>query len=128
MTSVLSVIVFQKLLTIYSLSAFTRASFGNSLNLISTYWSLLSSEQREINLKTVLIGVIDIKCDLLNYLIVLGKLHLWNCRRKNILPVLPSFEEFVKRKFKVEQLIAAKHNCSKMLKAKWKPFLEKNNL
>ena len=89
---------------------------------------MLSLEQREVNLKTVLIGVIDTKCDLLNYLIVLGKLHLWNCRRNNILPFFPSFEEFVKRKFKVEQLIAAQHKCTKMLKAKWKPFLEKNSL
>ena len=56
-----------------------------------SYWSLLSLEQREINLKTVLIGVIDTKCDLLNYLIVLGKLHLWNCRRNNILPFCPVF-------------------------------------
>lgn len=37
----------------------------------------------------------------------------------------PSFEEFVKRKFKIGQLIAAMDNSIKMLKAKWKPFLEK---
>jgi len=98
-TSVLSVIVFQKLLTIYFLSAFTRASSGNSLNLISTYWSLSSSEQREIPLKTVLLGVIDTKCDI--YGIASMELHLWNCRRNNILPFFPSFEELFKESLRL---------------------------
>ena len=74
----------------------------------------------------ILIGVTDTNCSLFNYLIVLGKLHLWNCRRNNSLPFFPSYKELVKRKYETECHIAAKFNDRKMLEAKWKPILNYN--
>lgn len=46
------------------------------------HWSRLSNEQMNLDLQPVLIGVINSKLD---YLIVLGKQHLWYCRR-NLFP------------------------------------------
>ena len=46
-----------------------------------SYWFAIVKEQRKLELKTILLGVTDTKCHLFNYLIVLGKLYLWNCRR-----------------------------------------------
>ena len=70
----------------------------------------------------------DTKCPLLNYLIVLGKLHLWNCHRTNSLPFFPSYKQLVKRKYKTERHIAVKYSNMKMLEAKWKPVLKCNLL
>ena len=88
-----------------------------------SYWIAIAKEQRKLDLKTILVGVTDTECSLFNYLIVLGKLHLWNCRRNNSLPFFSSYKELVKRKYETERHIAAKFNNSKMLEAKWKLVL-----
>ena len=75
---------------------------------------------------TILVGATESKCSLFNYLIVLGKLHLWNCRRNNSLPFF--YKELVKRKYETELHIAAKYNNMKMLEATWKPVLTCNLL
>ena len=54
-----------------------------------SYWFAIAKEQRELELKTILLGVTDTKCPLFNYLIVLSKLYLWNCRRNKSLPFFP---------------------------------------
>ena len=92
-----------------------------------SYWIAIAKEQRKLELKTILIGVTDTKCPLFNYLIVLGKLHLWNCRRNNSLPFFSSYKELVRRKYETERHIAAKYNNVKMLEAEWKP-VSKNKL
>ena len=91
-----------------------------------SYWFAIAKEQRKLELKTILLGVTDTKCPMFNYLIVLGKLHLWNCRRNKRLPLFPSYKELVKRKYKIECYIAAKYNNGKMLEAKWKPLRDCN--
>ena len=93
-----------------------------------SYWFAIAKEQRKLELKTILLGFTDTKCPLFNYLIVLGKLYLWNCRRNNSLPFFSSYKELVKRKYETERHIAAKYNNSKMLKAKWKPVVHGNSL
>ena len=93
-----------------------------------SYWIAIAKEQRKLDLKTILVGVTDTECSLFNYLIVLGKLHLWNCRRNNSLPFFSSYKELVKRKYETERHIAAKYNNSKMLEAKWKLVLNCNLL
>ena len=50
------------------------------------YWSAIAKEQRKLELKTILLGVTDTKCPLFDYLIVLVKLYLWNCRRNKSIP------------------------------------------
>ena len=93
-----------------------------------SYWIAIAKEQRKLELKTILIGVTDTKCPLFNYLIVLGKLHLWNCRRNNSLPFFSSNKKLVRRKYETERHIAAKYNNVKMLEAKWKPVSNCNLL
>ena len=59
------------------------------------------------NMNSILIGVTDTKCPLFDYLIVLGKLYLWNCRRNNSLPFFSSYRKLVRRKYETERHIAA---------------------
>ena len=60
-----------------------------------SYWFAIAKEQRKLELKTILLGVTDTKCPLFNYLIVLGKLYLWNCRRNKSLPFFSSYKELI---------------------------------
>ena len=116
-----------KQLIIYSFTVFTHVHAGKKKKMES-YWIAIAKEQRKLDLKTILVGVTDTECSLFNYLIVLGKLHLWNCRRNNSLPFFSSYKELVKRKYETERHIAAKYNNSKMLEAKWKLVLNCNLL
>ena len=84
-----------------------------------TYGFAIAKEQRKL---------MSAKCPLFNYLIVLGKLYLWNCCRNKSLPFFSSYKELVKRKYEIECHIAAKNNNSKMLEAKWKPVQQYNSL
>ena len=98
--------------------------FGKNLN----HWFAITKEQKKLELKTILLGIADTKCPLFNYLIVLGKLHLWNCRRTKSLPFLSSYKELVKTKYEIECHIADKYNNCKILEAKWKPVRHFNSL
>ena len=50
------------------------------------------------------------KCPLLNYLIFIGKLHLWDCRKKQVLPNIEGFKFKVRTKYQVEKYISTKNN------------------
>ena len=93
-----------------------------------SYWFAVAKEQRKLELKPILLGVTDTKCPLFNYLIVLGELYLWNCRRKKSIPFFSSYKELDKRKYVIKCHIAVKNNNSKMLEAKWKPVRHYNSL
>ena len=49
------------------------------------------------------------KCPLLNYLILTGKLYLWDCRNKQVLPNIEGFKFKVRIKYQVEKYISTKN-------------------
>ena len=66
-------------------------------------------------LQNVIVGKFDLDSDfreqkLLNYLLLLGKLHLWNSRKSKMKPKMPLFTDLVRQKYKIEQYIAKKNN------------------
>ena len=52
-------------------------------------------------LREVIIGIRMTKCPLLNYLILIGKLYLWDCRKKQVLPNIEGFKFKVRIKYQV---------------------------
>ena len=46
----------------------------------------------------------------LNYLILIGKLYLWGCRKKQVLPNIDGFTCKVRIKYQVEKYISTKNN------------------
>ena len=64
-------------------------------------------------------GIIETNTSLLNYLIVLGKYFIWNCRKQNNFPKFYLFTSFIKTEFKTEHYIAAKNNAYKRFDSKW---------
>ena len=58
---------------------------------------------------SLLIGVIAEQCLLLNYFLLIAKLHLWDCRRSQIRPTIAGFKTKIKLKFETENYICSKN-------------------
>ena len=76
------------------------------------FWLTVTEEQIKLEYINIILGVLDERSDLLNYLIILGKMYLWNCRKNNQIPLFLPFEDVVKRKYEIEKLIASQRNLS----------------
>jgi len=70
----------------------------------SCFYSL-SEEFVHLTLKDVIVRVIITKCPLLNYLLLIAKLYLWECRRTQLLPNITGFKLKVKNKFETEKCV-----------------------
>ena len=64
-----------------------------------------------LNLQDMIIVSIDSpSCLLVKYLILIGKLYLWDCRRKRLLPCIEGFKSKLKVKYQIEKHVYAKDN------------------
>ena len=102
MICVLSVNRNQKRLTISFFTVLVHSLSGRILNL---YYLLLRKQQVQLTLKNTLIGVLRPQHPLLNYLILIGKIYLWSCRRNEVPPNIDSFKVRVNIKYETENYI-----------------------
>ena len=89
---------------------------ANILNNISSCGCLLLSD--------VIIGILKEGMDLVNYVIILGKSYLWNCRHKDIKPSISHFERILEKKYETQKYIAYKSNRIISFRDKWKSYEE----
>ena len=66
----------------------------------------ITNRQVHLNLRDVLLGIITSKCILLNYLLIIRKLYLWDCRRNKVHPSIHGFQTKVKNKYEIENIYA----------------------
>ena len=83
------------------------------------YFLQVTNQQISLNSQDVLLGVISSKCPLLNYLIIIGKLFLWDCRRNRVLPNITNCLAKVNIKLQTEKYISIKNNTLKEFYDKW---------
>ena len=57
---------------------------------VEIYYFVLR-KQVHLTLKDILIGILFSESPLLNYLILIGKVYLWSCRKGEVLPNIDSF-------------------------------------
>ena len=84
-----------------------------------SYFYSLSKESVHLTLKDVIVGVIITKCPLLNYLLLIAKIYLWECRRTQILPNITGFKLKVKNNFEKEKYVCMKNNTLDKFNKKW---------
>ena len=72
-----------------------------------------------ITLRDVCVGIINSECPLLNYLLLIGKLYLWDCRRSNKLPNV-GIKVKVDIKYQIEKYVCTKNNKFANFEWKWK--------
>ena len=87
-------------------------------NEFANYWLLVSGTHFTPALQNVIVGKFDLDSDfreqkLLNYLLLLGKLHLWNSRKSDMKRKMSSFPDLVRQKYMTEHYIAKKNNYEK---------------
>ena len=91
-------------------------------NRFAVWWSDISGENLSLSLKDIIIGFLHRK-DLLNYLIILGKITIWECRKNKIPPKLRLFLHKVEAKQEVEKIIAIKNRKLRDFYARWELLL-----
>ena len=77
---------------------------------IEKYYFTISKLFKILNLQDIIIGITASSCPLLNYLILIGKIYIWDCRRKGVRPNLEGFKFKIKIKYQTEKYIATKNN------------------
>ena len=88
---------------------FYDCSYARSFwNMFNIWWSDLRGENLRLSLTDFIVGFFD-RNDLLNYLIILGKLSIWECRRNESLPKFHLFLHKVEAKKGTEKLIALRN-------------------
>ena len=55
------------------------------------YFYSITNRQVHLNLRDALFGITTSKCILLNYLLIIGKLYLWDSRRNKVHPSIHGF-------------------------------------
>ena len=93
------------------------------------YWFCLANQVVHLTLENVLFGRLSTQCPshtLLNYLIIIGKLFLWDCRRKQIHPKIQGYQNKIAIKYEIERKINKKNFFEKKWIFKWKGMV--NNL
>ena len=75
-------------------------------------WFRLSNQVVHLTLENVLFGMLSTQCPshtLLNYFIIIGKLFLWDCRRKQIHPKIQGYQNKIAIKYEIERKINKKN-------------------
>ena len=66
-----------------------------------------------------MIGIVDSKRPLLNYLLLIAKLYLWDCRRTSMLPEIIGLKHNIKNKYEFDKYVSIKNNTLDKFKRKW---------
>ena len=91
-------------------------------NRFAVWWSDITDENLSLSLKYIIIGFLQRK-DLLNWLIILGKITSWECRKNTISPKLRLFLHKVEAKQDVEKIIAIKNRKLRDFYTRWELLL-----
>ena len=114
-TSVLFVEPIRKICTTSSSTAPLCKPFGTYLQFGGL---ILGANDLTLSLKDIMVGLLQ-RNDLLNYLIILGKLTIWECRKNNTSQCLDYFCHKVEVKKQVEKLIAIRNRKLRNFQILW---------
>ena len=90
----------------------------------SSWWFELVKENITMTLKDIILGLLN-RTDVINYLIILGKLCIWECRKAGIHPDFNICLKTVKFKFETEKYIANKNGTFANFRKRWEAILAK---
>ena len=87
-------------------------------NVFTFWWFDLSGEYLTLSLKDIMVGLLQ-RNNLLNYLIILGKLIIWECRKNNTCLIFKLFLHKVEVKKQVEKMIAIRNRKLRDFQIRW---------
>ena len=59
---------------------------------VGNYYFTMTNQVMALSLQDMIIGIRTLSCLLLSYLILIGKIHIWDCRRTHAHPNIESFQ------------------------------------
>ena len=80
------------------------------------YYLTVKHQRIKLSLKDFILGKMEISHPLLDYLLLIAKIHLWDCRRNGVRPYIEGFKSKIKIKFETEKYIAMKSHKLRILK------------
>ena len=72
----------------------------------------------------IILGFLKEEMDLQNYILILGKTHLWTCWCKETKPSFSHFKRIFLNKYQTERHISLKSNKTNSFRKKWRMFEE----
>jgi len=91
-------------------------------NTFTVWWSDLGGENLSLTLEDIIIGFLH-RTDVLNYLIILGKITIWESRKNKISPNFRLFLHKVEAKQEAEKIIALKNRKLREFYKRWELLL-----
>ena len=85
------------------------------------WWTVVANENLSLTLKDVILGFPE-RNDILNYLLILSKLCIWECRRSNRCLNFNLFLHKIEVKKETERFIAVKNGTLEDFNRKWGLF------
>ena len=73
-------------------------------------------------MQDVVVGILRPSRPLLNYLILIAKLYIWDCRKNQILPNIIGFKCKIRLKYEVELYIGSYGKKKDISRNKWAGF------
>ena len=86
---------------------------------LEKYYFNLAKQLKVLSLQEIIIGITALSYPLLNYFILIGKVHIWDCRRKHVWPYIEGFILKINTIYKMEKYIATKNNDLETFYKKW---------
>ena len=73
-----------------------------------------------LSLRDIITGITTLLCPLINYLILVGKMYIWDCRRRHANPNTEGFKlKMPKVNYQTEKDIATKNKDLETFYKKW---------
>ena len=76
---------------------------------MESFWHLLTNEKIQLSLQDIIVGVVTTKCpshQLLNYMLLNGKVYLWVCRANKTPPKIDGYIKMIVAKHETERVIS----------------------
>ena len=83
---------------------------------------MVTNQRKTLGLQEIIIGITTTPYPLLNYLLLIAKIHIWDCRRNRVRPDIERFKCKIKLKYEIEKYIATKNHDLKSFNTKWAKF------
>ena len=75
-----------------------------------------------LSIHDIMIGILKEGMDLINYIVILGKIYLWTCRCKGVHLIFNHFKKILEIKHETEKYIAFNANKISQFNKKWEMF------
>ena len=86
------------------------------------YYFMVTNQRKTLGLQEIIIGITTTPYPSLNYLLLIAKIHIWDCRRNRVRPDIERFKFKIKLKYEIEKYIATKNHDLKNFNTKWAKF------